>query len=577
MNKGTENDINALKRERASIKRKFTRKCNAFLDLSRQNEKLLVLQEKFSDIREAFKELDRVSDHLIAVINQTVSHDLMDSMLEDCDTYMKETESTLDHIRAELASHMSGNSSKQPEMHVKPLNAPQFSGNIREYPSFRQDFTRLMTRSYGNDPYVLRSCLLGPALSIVRGVEDNFDEMLSRLDHAFGDPRKLVDAVIYDIKSLKPIADGESKKFITMVNVIERCWLDLQRMDLSVEMDTVTMVSMIERLLPPMQKREWILRQDSKFKVSHVNMFQELLAYLLQEKRVIEYMEHDVRTVAQCRNTVHQTFGTESVNQDISPSTNDEEAKNDFQKNQSICQKHILEEIEKVTNRLEHIMHIANTTGNDLLKADTFTTSNERQRNWCWLHKTTGHFTETCSKFIRMPHDEKLIYMRQAGACFNCLQTGHLARDCTHPSRCQATIAGRKCGRRHHLLLHRKDDSKHATQESFVHTSKAQNHSTLLAISKVKCHDQNLTVLWDSGADISLITHSAASRLDLKGDEVELSIIKVGHDATKIKSDKYHVRDRPGEQKMGHLCIWYGCDHSRPATCHYRTYCNVFS
>ena len=47
--------------------------------------------------------------------------------------------------------------------------------------------------------------------------------------------------------------------------------------------------------------------------------------------------------------------------------------------------------------------------------------------------------------------------------------------------------------------------------------------------------------MWDSGADISLITHSAASRLNLKGDEVELAIIKVGNDATKIKSKKYHV------------------------------------
>ena len=164
-----------------------------------------------------------------------------------------------------------------------------------------------MTRNYGSGSNVLRSYLLVPALSIVKGVEDNFDEMLSRLDHTLGDPRNLVDAVIYDIKSLKPISDGESKKFITMVNVIERCWLDLQRMDLYVEMDTVNMVSMIECLLPPIQKREWILRLDSKFKVSHVNMFQELLAYILQEKRVKEYMEHDVRTVAPCRNTLHYT------------------------------------------------------------------------------------------------------------------------------------------------------------------------------------------------------------------------------------------------------------------------------
>ena len=151
-----------------------------------------------------------------------------------------------------------------------------------------------MMTTYGEDPYALRSCLSGSALDTVRGAEDNFQEMFRRLENAYGDPRKIVDTVIHDVKTLKPVADGDNKNFTAMVDVIERCWLDLKRMGLAAEMDTVTMVSMIERLLPTMQKREWVSRIETT-NVDSNNMFNELLQFLLQEKRVIKYMDHDLR------------------------------------------------------------------------------------------------------------------------------------------------------------------------------------------------------------------------------------------------------------------------------------------
>ena len=144
-----------------------------------------------------------------------------------------------------------------------------------------------MITTNGKDAYALRSCLYGSALQTFRGVEDDYKKMFERLDKVYGDSRKFIDAVISDIKSIKSIHDRESKRFIAMVDVIERCWLDIQRMNLSEEMDTVTMVSMIEKLLPPVQKREWIIHVDTNC-VTSKGMFGELLNYLLREKRVIK-------------------------------------------------------------------------------------------------------------------------------------------------------------------------------------------------------------------------------------------------------------------------------------------------
>ena len=228
----------------------------------------------------------------------------MNGMLDDCDAYMNEVEATQDQVRIMFASHLSNSRSKSTGIRVRSLDAPSFSGNIREYSSFRQDFNRLMVTDYGEDPYALRSCLSGSALDTVRGAEDDFPEMFRRLDNVYGGPRKIVDAVIHDVKSLKPIADGESKRFIAMVDIVERSWLDLHRMGLAGEMDTVSMVSMIERLLPTTQKCEWVLKIETKH-VDSKNMFNELLLFLLQEKRVIAYMDHDLRVTGKFRNVHH--------------------------------------------------------------------------------------------------------------------------------------------------------------------------------------------------------------------------------------------------------------------------------
>ena len=138
-----------------------------------------------------------------------------------------------------------------------------------------------MFTSYGKDSYALRSCLCGSALEVIKGVEDDYDKMFQRLDNAYGDPRKFVDTIVHDIKSIKPIQDGDSRKFVAIVDTIERCWLDLQRMGLTEEMDTVATVSMVEKLLASVEKREWIIFLDSS-NINSKGMFERLLNYLLE-------------------------------------------------------------------------------------------------------------------------------------------------------------------------------------------------------------------------------------------------------------------------------------------------------
>ena len=124
---------------------------------------------------------------------------------------------------------------------IKRLDAPLFQGGVREYPSFKTDYENLMVPCYGNDPFALKKCLSGEALEGVRGVDNDYDEMFRRLNMKYGRPERLIDAVLSELRKLRSVPEGDNKKFINMVNVVENCWLDLKRSKLEAEMNTATM------------------------------------------------------------------------------------------------------------------------------------------------------------------------------------------------------------------------------------------------------------------------------------------------------------------------------------------------
>lgn len=45
--------------------------------------------------------------------------------------------------------------------------------------------------------------------------------MFSRLDQRYGNPRKIVDVVVADLKALKPIQEGDSRGFINLAERVE--------------------------------------------------------------------------------------------------------------------------------------------------------------------------------------------------------------------------------------------------------------------------------------------------------------------------------------------------------------------
>ena len=126
--------------------------------------------------------------------------------------------------------------------------------------------------------------------------------------------------------------------------------------------------------------------------------------------------------------------------------------------------------------------------------------------------------------FIALSNSDKVAAIKWNRVCFLCLYTGQLSGECLISASCNQVIdGGGNCGRSHHQLLH----SAHVegiiyhTRVNMVNSSKLGSSSNaLLMISTVTSKGKNLITLWDSGANTTLITHSAAQKLGLNGKDI---------------------------------------------------------
>ena len=96
---------------------------------------------------------------------------------------------------------------------------------------------------------------------------------MKRLQEKYGTNERQVDMILRDLKFLRRVPDGDSKALYKMIETVENCWLDLQRMNLEAEMDTTSMLSTIEKLLPDLQKGEWTLQKQKNPKETTARIY----------------------------------------------------------------------------------------------------------------------------------------------------------------------------------------------------------------------------------------------------------------------------------------------------------------
>ena len=83
--------------------------------------------------------------------------------------------------------------------------------------------------------YALKSCLASPPFYDACNVDGDIKEMWKHLNEKYGQPSKLADIVVLDIKNLKVVRDGDDQAFLDLVNIVERGYYDFARIKMKSE------------------------------------------------------------------------------------------------------------------------------------------------------------------------------------------------------------------------------------------------------------------------------------------------------------------------------------------------------
>ena len=168
-------DAKTAKKKRASAKAKFSRIHKMLLQKIEENENFSVIDQLMTELNQAYTEFE---------LKHELYVELVDSGDENSDFRAETENSYIDNVYDDLCKcrtiHIKlqqcstilntvGNIPPTPvvpavtlpqslpipqyaAIKVKRIEAPIFSGNLRDYPSFKNDYNRHMLPVYGNDP-----------------------------------------------------------------------------------------------------------------------------------------------------------------------------------------------------------------------------------------------------------------------------------------------------------------------------------------------------------------------------------------------------------------------------------------
>ncbi|XP_047493545.1 uncharacterized protein LOC125042124 [Penaeus chinensis] len=137
---GVQEDLNALKKQRGIAKGKFTRKVTLCKEGIDRGDDLLVLKTNYEEVIEAFKCLECKNDELIQFISDNEDKLENKNLEEETEQYILDSERLKNELCAKIFMTKSEEkATDKPKVKVKRFEPPKFEGNLREYPTFKED------------------------------------------------------------------------------------------------------------------------------------------------------------------------------------------------------------------------------------------------------------------------------------------------------------------------------------------------------------------------------------------------------------------------------------------------------
>ena len=357
---------------------------------------------------------------------------------------------------------------------------PKFTGDVREYAIFKADFKHAIESRYSKRDSItlLRTCLKDKPLELIKGIGSDYDAAWEYLDSIYGDVRYVSDTITQDIVQFKALQEGEDARFCDLVHLVNRCYNTLKEVGIPSDMNNSHMLSIIEKKMCASDRKVWSRDLEREKQPATLH---RLMSWMTVE------MKSRMRAIAPVRN------GS--------------------------------------TNRRN-----VNTVGGKV---------EDEVRNWhkCWHCSDSSHWPDQCQKLAAMNYDDRVKAAKANHVCFSCLKKAgreHKMANCKRKRQCTKSENGIQCASFHHPLLHKSNNVNIGV------ASLSKSHESILPVITANIFgsenvQKRANVLFDSGAQISLIRQQTADCLGLKGKDISVTITKVGGEEEEMRTKVYRV------------------------------------
>ncbi|KAJ8019123.1 hypothetical protein HOLleu_42503 [Holothuria leucospilota] len=255
--------------KRRTSRARFTRQKRTVESLIDQEEPLKEILESFQKLELAYAELQDKHDEYCETIEDTDQYNKEEEYLEGC---QDEFLAIRAKVKAVTRKNEDSRSPKQDQAPKQPVQSPQqqtdgdssesssiiqsnrqltedqsthestpskpgktrlkpriekpklpiFTGDVREYRTFKDDFRHMIDQLYEprDAVSILRTSLTGRPLEMLRGIGTDYNACWEYLDMTYGNPRVISDAVTQDITKFRPLKEGEDARFSELAHLM---------------------------------------------------------------------------------------------------------------------------------------------------------------------------------------------------------------------------------------------------------------------------------------------------------------------------------------------------------------------
>ena len=319
------------KKKRTTTKGQFTRTETALrkaLDMAEECPQW-TLDRRYEELKRRWDSVQEAHDSYIQLLTD-------DEEIQSEDSWIEEIAARFDKLEVQVgkrkqppnnkakdeSSTKEGHSQcKRTLVKLPPIQFQTFSGDMRKYPLFKEEFLThvLPLCEKGQEALVLKSYLSEEIREEVLNAGGNPSDIWARLDNKYGRPDKIVDTILSDLKALS--RSGVSDQ-LQMITIVEKAYRDLERINEEGEMQNSTIISIIEESMSEQMQYEWVKLVASEHLNSRAKSAR-LIKFLRVWRDRLEYKNANIRDGSECSGQIHHA-----------------KSKQTQQRNQSLCWLH---------------------------------------------------------------------------------------------------------------------------------------------------------------------------------------------------------------------------------------------